>query len=115
MRIPDCTRFLTGACQVCIIASLLNMDDSDAGGAEMPNLQVREVPAHVYGQLKEQAAKEHRSLAQQTLITIERGLETTGDAKERRRTVLARIGSRHHANTVALPDPVGMVREDRRR
>lgn len=81
----------------------------------MPNLQVREVPMHVYGQLKELAAKEHRSLAQQTLITIERGLETTGDARKRRRAVLDRIRGRRHQNTSKFSDPVDMLREDRSR
>jgi hypothetical protein len=82
----------------------------------MPNLQVREVPVHVYGQLKELAAREHRSLAQQTLITIERGLSTIGDARERRRTVLNRIRARRsYPEAAALPDPVDMLREDRAR
>ena len=82
----------------------------------MPNLQVREVPVHVYGQLKELAVRQHRSLAQQTLMTIERGLAAVGDARERRRAVLARTRARDvRVDTAGLRDPVEMVREDRAR
>ncbi|MBN1674601.1 MAG: hypothetical protein JXR37_26375 [Kiritimatiellae bacterium] len=82
----------------------------------MTNLQVREVPVHVYGKLKELAAREHRSLAQQTLITIERGLGMAGGARERRRAVLERIRTRDRGvETGRLRDPVEMLREDRAR
>lgn len=81
----------------------------------MPNLQVREVPMHIYGQLKATAAREHRSLAQQTLLTIERGLAVAGDAQERRRAVLDRIRSFRRPETDDLPDPVELLREDRNR
>jgi len=82
----------------------------------MPNLQVREVPLHIYGQLRERAAKERRSLAQETLVAIERGLSVTGNARERRRTILQRVRERPAIPDAAkLPDPVEVVREDRAR
>jgi NAD(P)H-hydrate repair Nnr-like enzyme with NAD(P)H-hydrate dehydratase domain len=82
----------------------------------MPTLQVREVPMHVYGQLQERASKERRSLAQETLVAIERGLGMTGDARERRRALLRRIRERPAIPDAAgLPDPVGLLREDRAR
>lgn len=37
----------------------------------MPALQVRDFPAALYGELKECAASNHRSIAQQTIIAIE--------------------------------------------
>ena len=40
----------------------------------MPALQVRDLPADLYEQLKESARREHRSLAQQTTVLLRRGL-----------------------------------------
>ena len=37
----------------------------------MPALQVRDFPEELYGQLKEYAAANHRSIAQQTIIAVE--------------------------------------------
>ncbi|MEC4175380.1 argininosuccinate lyase [Adlercreutzia sp. R7] len=37
----------------------------------MPALQVRDFPATLYDQLKEYAARNHRSIAQQTIIAVE--------------------------------------------
>lgn len=37
----------------------------------MPALQVRDFPATLYDQLKECAARNHRSIAQQTIIAVE--------------------------------------------
>jgi hypothetical protein len=82
----------------------------------MPTLQVREVPMHVYGQLKELAAKEHRSLGQQTLVTIERGLNAVPDAVERRRALLDKVRRRTVGPKASdLPSPADVLREDRSR
>lgn len=81
----------------------------------MPSLQVREVPASVYGALVEEARKEHRSLAQQALVTLERGLGADDDRKQRRRRVLDSIAQNKVHGADELPDPVSIVREDRRR
>lgn len=37
----------------------------------MPALQVRDFPATLYDELKECAARNHRSIAQQTIIAVE--------------------------------------------
>ena len=37
----------------------------------MPALQVRDFPATLYDELKEYAARNHRSIAQQTIIAVE--------------------------------------------
>jgi hypothetical protein len=81
----------------------------------MPAIQVRDVPDHIYRQLAERAASEHRSLAQQAIAVLARGLEVEIDAKARRRGVLERIESGAAAGTVALSDPADLLREDRRR
>lgn len=40
-------------------------------GMNMPALQVREFPSSLYDELKECAARNHRSIAQQTIIAVE--------------------------------------------
>ena len=80
----------------------------------MPTLQVREVPAEVYGALVEASVKERRSLAQQALVTLERGLGLAESGKARRRRVLAAIAATPKPD-VDLPDAATLVREDRHR
>jgi len=81
----------------------------------MPSLQVREVPEAVYGALVEASKRDHRSLSQQTLLTIEKGLGVQGDAKVRRSRLMEAIVDAPVQGSERLPDPVEMVREERRR
>ena len=81
----------------------------------MPPIQVRNVPEPIYRKLAAQAAKEGRSLAQQTLHVLARGLGVDDDAKSRRKSVLAEIAGLDGANTRKLSDPVKLIREDRSR
>jgi len=78
-------------------------------------LQVREVPAAVYGALSEASRKEHRSLAQQTLVTLERGLGLAEDPVKRRERVIHSIVEAGLAGGADMRDPVELVREDRER
>lgn len=43
----------------------------------MPALQVRDFPDDLYEQLKDYAASQHRSIAQQTIVAVEQMLETS--------------------------------------
>lgn len=79
----------------------------------MPLIQVRDVPAHIYRLLSEQAEKERRSLAQQVVAVLARGLQVDLDSKARRQKVLAEI--RAGAAPRKLSDPARLIREDRRR
>ena len=81
----------------------------------MPLIQVRDVPEHIYRLLAEQAEKERRSLAQQIVAVLARGLDVEMDAKTRRRKAIeaARAGDRIPA--AKLTNPAKVVREDRRR
>ncbi len=81
----------------------------------MPTLQVREVPAALYGALSEAASTQHRSLAQQTIVTLERGLELSDDRKLRRRRLIEGLATRETPDCSKLPDPASLVREDRGR
>jgi len=81
----------------------------------MPTLQVREVPAAVYGALSEAARAQHRSLAQQALVTLERGLGLSGDRTLRRQRLVESLAARDSADYSQLADPVDLIRDDRGR
>jgi len=81
----------------------------------MPLLQVRNVPDHIYRLLAEQAEKERRSLAQQVVAVLARGLDVELDAKARRQKVLRMIRLGDRDRTGKLSDPARLVRQDRRR
>jgi len=80
----------------------------------LPTLQVRELPEDVYNQLSYLAEKEHRSLAQQTIVLLKEGIRSRLKAKERRRLLLEKAHELQLSD-VDLPDPVELVREDRER
>lgn len=82
----------------------------------MPSLQVRELPEHIYLQLCREAEIQHRSLAQQAVAALARGLQLELDPKSRRITLLARIHSEPITlSRVSFPDPAQLIREDRDR
>ena len=69
----------------------------------MTVIHIRGVPGHVYRRLVEQAEREHRSLAQQTLAVLSHGLEVGREAKARRKKVLEAIaGMESFANEEAV-------------
>lgn len=82
----------------------------------MPSLQVRELPENIYQLLQETAKKEHRSLAQEAVVTLARGLQASLSNKDRRKKLLKTIaGQPCLLDTDASPDPVLLIREDRER
>jgi hypothetical protein len=81
----------------------------------MPVIQVRDVPEHIYRLLAEQAESERRSLAQQAVAVLARGLEVDVDSKARRRAVIEALRSNPIARTGKLSDPAKLIRKDRRR
>jgi len=84
------------------------------GDLDMPSLQVREMPAVLYGTLQEHAKREHRSLAQQAVVTLARGMDLIENPAERRREILRRIKASAIVSA-ELPDAAEMVKEDRAR
>jgi hypothetical protein len=60
-------------------------------------------------------AAKRRSLAQQAVAVLARGLEVDVDAKARRRAVLEGVRSNRVARKGKLSDPAKLIREDRRR
>jgi len=82
----------------------------------MPSLQVRDLPETLYKKLLFEAEKDHRSLAQQAIAILTKGLGITDDNKERRQKLLANLREmpikllgKSHKN------PAQIVREDRAR
>jgi len=78
----------------------------------MPLLQVRNVPDHIYRLLAEQAEKERRSLAQQVVAVLARGLDVELDAKARRQKVLptTKLLERARVQSGILPAEPNMQR-----
>jgi len=82
----------------------------------MPSLQVRELPEQIYNKLQAQARKEHRSLPQQAIVTIAKGLTLGENHKKRRAELLNYILSNPiEMKGKNIPDPAKLVREDRNR
>ena len=80
----------------------------------MAVLQIRDLPDHVYEKLKAEAAREHRSLAQQAVAVLERALSLEPSPKTRRERLVKELLARDVPQTPKL-DPVTSIREDRDR
>jgi len=78
-------------------------------------VQIRDVPEHIYRLLVEQAQKERRSLAQQAITVLARGLQVETDAKARRRRILQEIKAKSSPQARKLSDPAKLIRADRER
>ena len=83
----------------------------------MPSLQVRELPDNIYRLLLEKSTIKHRSLAQEAIMTLAKGLETNTSNKDRRNKILAAITDQpcNAGPKAANLDPVSLQREDRER
>jgi len=82
----------------------------------MPSIQIRDLPEQIYNKIKNNAQKDHRSLSQQAIVTLKKGLGIDEDHKERRRILVDQIMSRRVAFDIAkLENPVNLIREDRDR
>jgi hypothetical protein len=81
----------------------------------MALIQVRDVPDHIYRLVAEQAERERRSLAQQVVAVLARGLHVELDTKARRKALLEAIRAAAPNPARKLSDPAKLIREDRRR
>ena len=82
----------------------------------MPSIQVRDLPEQIYRKLQINAKKDHRSLSQQTIVTLKKGLGVDTNSKEHRRVLVDQIWSRRISfGNAQLEDPVKLIREDRER
>ena len=82
----------------------------------MPSLQVRQMPEHLYQKLVEKATSEHRSIAQEAVVLLEKALEMETNKKNTRRQLIDKIlRMPPPAGPHRIPDPVDLLREDRSR
>ena len=81
----------------------------------MPLLQVRDFPADVYEEIIFEAKRQNRTIAQQTIVLIKKGLGEEISNQERRRRLLEKINSRDIPEDVKAIDVVKWIREDRNR
>lgn len=82
----------------------------------MPSLQVRELPEEVYRKLLEIAKKEHRSLAQQAVVILKKGLGISEDPALKRREIINQIlTGEAPVDNKLFEDPAILVRKDRER
>jgi hypothetical protein len=81
----------------------------------MPLLQVRDCPEDVYIKIAKAAKQEKRTIAQQTIILLEKGLGQEESNMERRRLLLEKLQARNIPEEVKAVDVVALIREDRDR
>ena len=79
------------------------------------SLQVRNLPTNIYEHLSKQAKAEHRSLAQQAIIVLAKGLNIEIDPSKKRKELLEKIAARDEVNIDSKLNPVDLIREDRER
>ncbi len=81
----------------------------------MPLLQVRDCPEDIYRKIAMFARKQNRTIAQQVLVLLEKGLGQEQPNIERRKLLLEKINDRKIPESVKKIDAVPLIREDRDR
>ncbi|MFZ5366761.1 MAG: hypothetical protein ACOZCE_00825 [Spirochaetota bacterium] len=81
----------------------------------MPLLQVRDCPEDLYRKITHYARKQNRTIAQQVVVILEKGLGQDLSNIERRKELLEKINSRNIPERVQEMDDVALIREDRDR
>jgi len=78
----------------------------------MPVLQVRDLPQEIYNKLNYLAEKEHRSLAQETIVLLKEGIDKRLDNQSRRKKIIDSFAGLN-IDMTGLPTPAELIREDR--
>jgi len=81
----------------------------------MPLLQVRDCPEDLYKKISILAKKKNRTIAQQVISILEKGLKIEQPNIERRKALLEKIKNRDVTKEVNDIDDVALIREDRNR
>ena len=85
----------------------------------MPLLQIRDCPAEIYDQIATRAKAERRTIAQQTLVEIEKGLDKKTGTNEmarrlaRRRLVFAAYIEAPMTNPSRADENLALLRDER--
>ena len=81
----------------------------------MALLQVRNFPDDKYSRISKLARVERRTIAQQTILLIEKGLADSESPTERRQQAIERTMARTTPDAMKGVDFAAMIREDRER
>ena len=81
----------------------------------MPLLQVRDFPQDIYEEITFEARKQNRTIAQQTIVLIKKGLQEEISNRERRRMAIEKTFSRNMPSNAKSMDYARLVRKDRDR
>jgi len=81
----------------------------------MPLLQVRECPEDIYRKISHVAKNENRTIAQQVVVLLEKGLGQQESNIERRKRLMEKLQNRQISSDIKVMDPVSLIREDRDR
>ena len=79
----------------------------------MPLLQVRECPEDIYRKISYIAKNENRTIAQQVVVLLEKGLGQSESNMERRKRLIEKLETREISSEIKKIDPVSLIREDR--
>ena len=79
----------------------------------MPLLQVRECPEDIYKKTSYVAKNENRTIAQQVVVLLEKGLGQSESNMERRKRLIEKLETREISSEIKKIDPVSLIREDR--
>ncbi len=79
----------------------------------MPLLQVRGCPEDLYKKIALVAKRQNRTIAQQVVVLLEKGLGQEESNKARRTRLLAKVGKRHVPEETKAINAVALVREER--
>ncbi|MDR2481606.1 MAG: hypothetical protein LBD07_04865 [Spirochaetaceae bacterium] len=79
----------------------------------MPLLQVRDFPKDIYEEITFEAHRQNRTIAQQTIILIKKGLGEELSNKERRKRAIERTFARKVPQSAQSIDYIPFIREDR--
>ncbi|MCL2881065.1 MAG: hypothetical protein FWF29_12550 [Treponema sp.] len=81
----------------------------------MPLLQVRDFPDDIYDEISFEARRQNRTIAQQTVVLIKKGLEEELSNRERRRRAVKKAYERKIPENAKALDFKNFIREDRAR
>ena len=78
----------------------------------MASLQIRKLPENIYFMLQQRAEAEHRSIAQEAIVLLGKGLDISIAPKERRARLLQKIEEEAElkSGTAAELNPVELIR-----
>jgi hypothetical protein len=81
----------------------------------MTLLQVTDFPDDIYNKIFSAALRENKTIAQQTIALIKKGLGNEETNRERRKKVLERIMARNIPEAAKAIDDVKLIHEDHER